>query len=293
MARQRQLERAGWTFERVRESTFYADRESAVEKIIDACSALDIYPWSQGGDALQDVRVDESVAEVESETQDPEDAQAQPENRETQPVPTPDVDDDETEGAADEAADNVPEPATETRDDAIPFSGYSDASAYPDPRDASPANVRSHVLEIIRRDGPLLRSSVQRLYLRGCPGVSRLGKEIQRVLNRSVGVLLASGEVVLENELGGSTQEGQVLRVANTPRVRPRAVGQRSLEEIPPSELMSWLDDRRSSLGQHFSPNADDCTRYLLQRCGCHGMTLPRRKYLQKVFTRWLQSEVS
>jgi hypothetical protein len=197
------------------------------------------------------------------------------------------VDDDDADGVAD----NVSEPATETRDDAIPFSGYSDSSAYPDPRDASPANVRAHVLEIIRRDGPLLRSSVQRLFLRGCPGVSRLGKEIQRVLNRSVGVLLASGEIVLENELGGSTQEGQVLRVANTPRVRPRPVGQRSLEEIPPSELMSWLDDRRSSLGQHFSPDADDCTRYLLQRCGCHTMTLSRRKYLQKVFTRWLQSE--
>jgi very-short-patch-repair endonuclease len=286
-ARQRQLERAGWTFERVRESSFYADRQNAIEKIIDACSALDIYPWSQGSDAPQDVRVDDSVAEVDSETEDPDVAQAQPKKHKTGPADNPTVDDDDADGVAE----NVSEPATETRDDAIPFSGYSDSSAYPDPRDASPTNVRAHVLEIIRRDGPLLRSSVQRLYLRGCPGVSRLGKEIQRVLNRSVGVLLASGEVVLENELGGSTQEGQVLRVANTPRVRPRPVGQRSLEEIPPSELMSWLDDRRSSLGQHFSPDADDCTRYLLHRCGCHTMTLPRRKYLQRVFTRWLQSE--
>jgi len=288
MARQRQLERAGWTFERVRESAFYADRKSAVEKIIDACSSLEIYPWSQGSDMPQEIRGDEVFAATEVETEDPRDAPSQPENGETGPVETPNTPDTPD---ADEIADNVSEPATETRDDTIPFSGYSDASAYPDPRDASPANVRAHVLEIIRRDGPLLRSSVQRLYLRGCPGVSRLGKEIQRVLNRSVGVLLASGEIVLENELGGGTQEGQVLRVANTPRVRPRAVGQRSLEEIPPSELMSWLDDRRSSYGDQFSPDADDCTRYLLQRCGCHTMTLPRRKYLQKVFTRWLQSE--
>lgn len=287
MARQRQLERAGWIFERVRESAFYADRESAVEKIIDACSALDIYPWSQGSDKPQDVGVDEPVTATEGGTEEPREAPPQPENLETGSVETPDDDDNA------EATDDVAEPATEARNDAIPFSGYSDASAYPDPRDASPANVRAHVLEIIRRDGPLLRSSVQRLYLRGCPGVSRLGKEIQRVLNRAVGVLLASGEIVLENELGGGTQEGQVLRVANTPRVRPRAMGQRSLEEIPPSELMSWLEDRRSSLGQDFSADADECTRYLLQRCGCHTMTLPRRKYLHKVFTRWLQSEFS
>ena len=289
MARQRQLERAGWIFERVRESAFYANRKSAVEKIVDACSALDIYPWSKGSDTPPDVRVDEPVAATKGGTEDPREAPTPPESLETGPV-EPTVADDDYNA---EATDDVSELATETRDDAVPFSGYSDASAYPDPRDASPANVRAHVLAIIRRDGPLLRSSVQRLYLRGCPGVSRRGKEIQRVLNRAVGVLLTSAEIVLENELGVGTQEGQVLRVANTPRVRPRAIGQRSLEEIPPSELMSWIDERRSSFGDQFSPDADDCTRYLLQRCSCQTMTLSRRKYLTKVFTRWLQSDVS
>jgi hypothetical protein len=289
MARQRQLERAGWTFERVRESAFYADRESAVEKIIAACSELDIYPWSQGSDTPLNARVDELSAVAEGGGEDTGQAPKPSENIQTGPVKQPEVDDEDND---EQVADNSSEPATEARDNGIPFSGYSDASAYPDPRDASPANVRGHVLEIIRRDGPLLRSSVHRLYIRGCPGVSRLGKEIQRVLNRAVGVLLASGEVVLENELGGGNQEGQVLRIAKTPRVRPRAVGRRSLEEIPPSELMSWLDDRRSSLGQHFSADPEECTRFLLERYGCQAMTLPRRKYLQKVFTRWLQSDV-
>lgn len=285
MARQRQLERAGWVFERVRESAFYADRESAVEKIIDACSALDIYPWSQGSETLQEVRAEEPSATPEVGIDDPSVGSVVPEYLETNSIAFPDTDGDDNDPPADGASD----PTEEARDEGIPFSGYSDACGYPDPRDASPANVRTHVLEIIRRDGPLLRSSVQRLYLRGCPGVSRLGKEIQRVLNRAIGVLLANGEVVLENELGGNTQEGQVLRIASTPRVRPRAVGQRSLDEIPPSELMSWLDDRRLSLGSQFSTDADECTRYLLERCGCHTMTPPRRKYLLTIFTRWLQ----
>lgn len=284
MARQRQLERAGWTFERVRESSFYANRDATITKVITACSALDIYPWSRGDDAPPGAPVEKSDAVSDGEAKHPKNTPAQPGNVEPHSDAAPAADDD------DRLADAESEIATESRDDAIPFSGYSDACAYPDPRDASPTNVRAHVLDIIRRDGPLLRSSVQRLYLRGCPGMSRLGKEIQRVLNRSIGTLLASGEIVLESELGGNTQEGQVLRVSNTPRVRPRPVGRRSLEEIPPSELMSWLDDRRSSLGPHFSPDADDCTRYLLQRCGCHTMTLPRRKYLQKVFARWLHA---
>jgi very-short-patch-repair endonuclease len=44
MARQRQLERAGWTFVRIRESEFYADRESAIRRILEACKELGIRP---------------------------------------------------------------------------------------------------------------------------------------------------------------------------------------------------------------------------------------------------------
>lgn len=44
MARQRQLERAGWTFVRVRESDFYVDRQRAVNAVVEACEELDIQP---------------------------------------------------------------------------------------------------------------------------------------------------------------------------------------------------------------------------------------------------------
>ena len=44
MARQRQLERVGWIFVRIRESEFYADRESALRRIVQACEELDIAP---------------------------------------------------------------------------------------------------------------------------------------------------------------------------------------------------------------------------------------------------------
>lgn len=44
MIRQRRLERAGWTFVRIRESEFYADRNSAVRRIVKACEDLGIRP---------------------------------------------------------------------------------------------------------------------------------------------------------------------------------------------------------------------------------------------------------
>jgi very-short-patch-repair endonuclease len=44
MARQRQLERAGWTFVRIRESEFYAERDGALRRILEACDQLGIRP---------------------------------------------------------------------------------------------------------------------------------------------------------------------------------------------------------------------------------------------------------
>ena len=52
MARQRQLERAGWTFIRIRESAWYTDREAAIKSVLDACEGLGIRPL----EVLEDTR---------------------------------------------------------------------------------------------------------------------------------------------------------------------------------------------------------------------------------------------
>ncbi len=44
IARQRQLERAGWKFVRIRESEFYTDRKETIRRIIEACEDLGIEP---------------------------------------------------------------------------------------------------------------------------------------------------------------------------------------------------------------------------------------------------------
>lgn len=44
MARQRQIERAGWTFVRVRESDFYVNRKQAIDAVVRACDKLGIRP---------------------------------------------------------------------------------------------------------------------------------------------------------------------------------------------------------------------------------------------------------
>jgi len=62
-ARQRQLERAGWTFVRIRESEFYTDRDSALRRIIDACDALGIRPIAEECDTDEESRATVPSAE--------------------------------------------------------------------------------------------------------------------------------------------------------------------------------------------------------------------------------------
>lgn len=259
MARQRQLERAGWTFVRVRESDFYADRETAVRTITDACEELGIRPL-------------DFVEEAPSQSAPRAEADGEPAgvgSLRAESLAGQDPDEDSA----------VPERATV---DYGPFTGYSEALGFPDPRDSSPANVRLVLRQIIEKDGPLTRSSVCRLYVEGCPGLQRVGRVVRQALNRALGAMLRAGEIVQEDELGDGSPEGQVLRVSGAAMVQVRPAGRRDLLEIPPSELLAVL--RRSPRGGTQSDNDDETlVRALLEHYGFSRLTKPRREYLSKV----------
>jgi hypothetical protein len=88
---------------------------------------------------------------------------------------------------------------------------------------------------------------------------------------------------VQEDELGDGSPEGQVLRVAESPRVRERPAGRRDLQEIPPSELFVVLERLDSgSLGTELDDEA--LLRGLLEHYGYNRLTAIRRRYLSRVF---------
>lgn len=73
-ARQRELERLGWTFVRVFESNFYLDKNEQVERIVQRLDELEIHPWSgsEGADhdAESNVEVVETVFDDEEDSHD-------------------------------------------------------------------------------------------------------------------------------------------------------------------------------------------------------------------------------
>lgn len=258
IARQRQLERAGWTFVRVRESDFYADRQRAVNAVVERCEELGIRPVD-----FVDEPQRELPRALAPDRGSPTAVDAE------MPVVSEDP---EQSAAESEMSSSI----------VGPFTGYSEASAFPDPREASAANVREVLRQIIDRDGPLTRVSVYRLYVEGCPDLQRVGRIVRQALNRALGAMLRAGEIVQEDELGDGSPEGQVLRIAGAPAVNVRPAGRRDLLEIPPSELLAVL--RRSFPGKT-QPAADSeaLFRALLEHYGFSRLTKSRRDYLSKV----------
>jgi very-short-patch-repair endonuclease len=259
MARQRQLERAGWTFVRVRESDFYADLEGATRTITDACEELGIYSL----DHIEEVRGQSSV-------QEPVEQAAASVSSAESIIGSPSTEEEEIAEADVSTAEYGP------------FSGYSETSGFPDPRETSPANVRAVLRQIIETDGPLTRSSVYRLYVDGCPGLHRGGKVVRQALNRALGVMLRAGEIVQEDELSDGSPEGQVVRLAGVARVQVRPAGRRDLLEIPPSELLTVLG-RRSPSDPATREDDEALLRSVLEHYRFSRLTRPRREYLSKV----------
>lgn len=257
IARQRQLERVGWTFVRVRESEFYANRNKTIRYIVEACRDLEIYAIGEGVPKLEE------------------------------PCATPLVDRCSILGAVGAAAQlqpDEPESAEEvTTGDEGPFSGYSESCAFPDPRDASAANIRAAVRRIIESDGPLTRTSLVRLYVEGCPSLQRASRSVRQTLNRVLGAMLRSREIVQEDELGDGSPEGIVLRLASSPRVRERPAGRRDLLEIPPSELHVVIDRLHSASGNPGAIHEEELIRKVLNHYGFVRLTASRRQYLMRV----------
>jgi very-short-patch-repair endonuclease len=187
--RQRQLERAGWRFVRVRESLFYSDEVKAIGEVIAACEELDIGPGVGHAKAAEEempnLAAQDSVPDDEEAPEFAQTAEDKPEPMELEPEQA------DSQGALGFDA------ANEERTG--PFTGYS-AKHYPDPRTAPTFNIREAVLDIITTDGPLPKESLYRLYREGCPRVERAGKNLRQAVNRAVYSLERAGLVVSRDE---------------------------------------------------------------------------------------------
>jgi len=233
MARQRQLERAGWTFVRLRESDFYTDRKGAVAAVAYVCENLGIRPVGFGEEPQA-----KSLTEPGSDLC----SSSLTGGRGLLSV------EDQEESAAEACVPySVLGPLAER------FSGSSD------PRKAAAARVREVLRQIIERDGPLTRSSVYQLYLSACPGLQRAGRTVPQSLNRVLEEMLRAGEieVVQPDQIGNGSPETQLVGLPGAAAARARPVGGVDPQEAARPDLVQREADLLSREGAVFGKGAE------------------------------------
>lgn len=254
MARQRDLERAGWQFARIRGGDFYRDRDKATEPLWSELDRLGIKP---GG-------IDEAAAEppppadfqniertdvdiVVPVSASPADVDADSDTADADPEPAI-VKQGEFDVVVRRVSSGARQSAGGLLSDYVAYSGPNGA----DPRTVSVGEVADGLCLIIDAEGPMIAKRAYDIYLRGC-GIKQLGGELKSTMNKALANIIRQERVVSENEPGNTGLIFSTVRSKGSPPVKLRSRGPRTFEEIPPGELRT--------VGKHLSETRD-------MRCG-------------------------
>jgi len=313
MARQRVLERCGWTFWRVRGSDFCRNREAALAPLWEMLAQHEILPGGEPSDkqrakiaaarkkAESEAHgVSEDLAEDEGTTRqrplladvvqppEPEPEKTGPKRRPLlvdiiQPVePEPELPEEQEEdseplGLFPSQLSNV-EPSAST----APYTAFEGAAG-PDPRNSGPAPVAGGLCRIIQAEGPMLCKRAYDVYLRGC-GIKRMGRELKRIMNKALQHAIQRNKVVVEDEHEKGGLLYSVVRLAGTPPVIVRERGPRTFEEIPPSEVQ--LVARRLAKRRRLEEGSEGHMRAVLDHFDLKRLTTPVSKSMEDALKR-------
>lgn len=282
VARQRKLERAGWRFHRIRGSEYYANRERVLGHLWESLSEVGITPI--GNEPLAapftsvSLRPESSDDEGESVWELEQD---QPEASRDSWTPKPVVEDDGED--LDELEDTTEElPATDVlvHDGRLVSYETWSAEGIPDPRQARSSDVVEHLCDIVKVEGPIPAGRAFQLYAKAA-GLQRVGSQVRRVLETGLQRARRQGRIEAVHELGGRRVIEMVLRMPDSPVVRPRHKGPRKINEIPPRELAWMMKEVKNAKP---SLQGDELFKQVLLEYGFQRMRSVTRDYLASVY---------
>jgi len=304
--RQQILERAGWTFERIRASAFYRHPDQALDSLWARLVELEVPTgdWSGSLEPRASRRIARTMAERLASTTD---LATQTTPDEESPSPHEPADIEERRGHTSTARDSLSEP-----DSIQPvMTGSSrpptnDTLTTSDPlADAPPIalqpyrqwptrqvgailsgnleNVGAEMLEIVEWEGPIQAQRIYQLHARAAGG-QRVGREMRQAYNRLLNHLVKSGRLALLDDLiQGPTERipftERTVFIPGSPKVVARELGPRQLAEVPISEIAALIADIRVA-----RPQLPDPRRAILNAYGLVRLTPKVMAYLDRCF---------
>ena len=282
--RQGVLEDLGWTIYRVWSTDWFNDSRGETQKLVAFLEQLrdqkkqpteivDELPWDaeveqidEFDDELVDMHVESANMAAESErlghSQDEADASAQRIDTESADIASEATETRPVQSSPRLRRDPESRPQDGTVSEFCSPYVHFEGKAGPDPRHASRGPVAEGLCRIIEVEGPVVAKRAYDIYLRGC-GIQKLGREIQRSMNRALQDAIQRGEVAVEDELDKGGLINSIVRSTGTPPVAVRDRGSRVFEEIPPSELQ--LVGYRLAEDKGLEPMADEHLRAILE----------------------------
>ncbi|WP_040927849.1 AAA domain-containing protein [Saccharomonospora azurea] len=295
LARQRELERCGWSFFRVRESLFYVDPAGALDGLWKMLDDRDIRP-------VGELREPPCRAELESTTiENPELAGTFEQTGGESPPETKEGKDGTPEsawlgahlGAATTTAENsddtrhaseavehgeaeevrTPEPLG---DETVPYEEFS--GVVPPVDTGLRADIIEGLRSIVAVEGPVLGERLQAVYVKAS-GKQRVGKQIAKKLNSVISDAVRRGVLACDNPLQVSGVKYRTYRLPGQ-QVRIRERGPRKLDQVPPDELAAMMRAVTHERGSH---DEEEVLRGTAERLGVGRLTEQVRTHLLSV----------
>lgn len=300
--RQQKLERAGWTFERIRASAFYRNPDAALANLWEHLEKLEIPTgdWNGGSEASVSRRTALTMAErrltdiprskeagglATHEVGDaavpghgPVDAVALPAEDEDVLSPTRPVGlEPRVLMPPTETPLVQPEPSRTERAGRAELGEYVDWPFRPVGAvlESSAETVSAALIDIVRVEGPM---HVKRLYQLHCKaaGGQRVGREMRQAYNRVLTQIVRSGRLsLIQDGIPGLVD--RTVYVSGDPAVVLRRLGARQLTEVPRSEIQTLI----RALGQSNATNAE-MKRAVLNALGLIRLTKNADDYLDE-----------
>ena len=245
MERQRQLERSGWTFWRIRASLFYRDPDKAMETLWQELDKVGIFPLTveESKNAGQGRNVKVRPEPVKN-SKDKVSTEKRKESFVSKKQVTTGLQGKVIslyERRKTDKMNNTSSKGINARNlDIIKYTSW-EPEPLADPRYTSSENIIKNFVKIVTAEGPLFVRRLFQLYLKAA-GIGRLGNRLRNILMRALQKAIKSNIFVENNELGVEDKLKRVVRLHNTPKVSLRTRGNRTLEEIPILEIAALID---------------------------------------------------
>lgn len=271
LARQRDLERCGWQFHRIRESTFYVDQAAALADLWETLAELEIHPsgWTpDSGNTSPSDRMElpfplaPSAGESSAAAGEPDEHEhpvapsvAHLTHHEDEPpgqASNPVALDDESNAAAQDLL------------------AYEEFSGRVTPAlEANGQQLREGLVAIVEAEGPVLGHRLHIAYVKASGG-DRVGKTIATILNRAISSAVRAGALAADKPRGEAGVKPRTYRLPTQPQSRPRQLGPRALDQVPPAELAELITQ---AAVQHGWDHDETLYRTVLERLGLRRLT--------------------